>query len=292
MRTYQFSGKIILSGILMILALTGLSLGAAGDGKSATVTIPVTPELYATQPKPLTPDQCGQCHPGLFQNLKDSGGKHRFACQKCHSTFHAYNPIKANWAAIMPKCGTCHEKPHGPKITDCAGCHSNPHAPKKISATAQLTTACFDCHGAVRDELIKFPSKHTKVACATCHTSHGYKPSCFACHKPHEKGQAITTCITCHPVHRPTQIVYGKNVPSATCGSCHGQIYNKLVKGVSKHKAVACVTCHKDRHRFIPECTSCHGKPHQTVLHDKFPRCLTCHVDVHDLPVMPAKAGK
>jgi hypothetical protein len=286
------TGKRILAGLVLTMALAVFSHAAPQAKSIATVTIPPAPEQYASEPQPLTATQCGQCHTGPYRNLKDDGGRHRFACQNCHNVFHAYNPRKGNWDAIMPKCASCHAAPHGAKITDCAACHANPHAPKKIAATAQLANACFDCHGSVREQLVQKPSKHTKVACMTCHTSHGFKPSCFTCHKPHTEGQALSTCIPCHPVHQPLQIKFGKDVPSKTCAGCHAKIFNTLSKNTSKHRTVACVTCHKDRHRYIPQCSDCHGKPHKQVIHDKFPRCLTCHIDVHDLPVMPSPSNK
>lgn len=276
-------GRAVLTAMLLITAFAGTALA---ETKAATVKIPPAPEMYAIEPTPLTPSQCGQCHPNLFKTVKENGARHQFACQKCHALLHSYNPQKGNWNAIMPKCASCHDKPHGPNVTDCSVCHSNPHAPKKIPATPQLATACFNCHGDVRDTLVKFPSKHTRVACMTCHTSHGYKPSCFTCHKPHQQGQALATCLGCHPVHQPLQISYGKDVPSDTCGACHDKVYAKWNKGTSKHKGVSCVTCHESKHRAIPQCGKCHGKPHAASLHDKFPRCLTCHVDVHDPPSM------
>jgi predicted CXXCH cytochrome family protein len=266
---------------------------AASQGKQiATVSIPPTPEQYSTSPQPLSATQCAQCHSTPFQGLKDNGGKHQFACQSCHNLLHAYSPRKGNYDAIMPKCASCHDKPHGAKITDCSACHANPHTPKKIAATAQLTNFCFDCHASVREQLVKFPSKHTKVACSTCHTSHGFKPTCFKCHKPHTPEQTVTTCTQCHPVHQPTQIFFKSNVPSTTCSTCHGKIFNKLSQSTSKHRSVACVTCHKDKHRTIPQCTDCHGKPHNKSFHEKFPRCLSCHIDVHDLPNMSSKSNK
>lgn len=291
-RSRRITVKKILAGMMITMALAGVSLATTQGGKIATVTIPPTPSQYATEPQPLTVAQCAQCHPSLFRNLKDDGGRHRFACQSCHNAFHTYSPRKGNWDAIMPKCSSCHEAPHGPKVTNCNDCHANPHAPKKIAASAQLAAVCFDCHGSVRDQLAKNPSKHTKVACMTCHTSHGSIPSCFSCHKPHVEGQSLSTCLTCHPVHQPLRITYGKDVPSRTCGSCHAKIFNKLTNNTSKHRTVACVTCHKDRHRYIPQCSDCHGKPHQKVIHDKFPQCLTCHIDVHDMPVMPSQSFK
>ena len=131
--------------------------------KVATVNIPPAPALYATEPQPLTVTQCGQCHPGVFANLKNDGGKHQFDCQKCHTTFHAYNPKKGGWDALMPKCASCHADPHGKAITDCASCHTNPHTPRKV-AMAALVNACATCHAAPKEQLVKFPSKHTKLS--------------------------------------------------------------------------------------------------------------------------------
>jgi hypothetical protein len=280
-----FSPGRILTGAAFILVFAGISFAAQGK-KAATVSIAPTPEQYAVQPQPLTAIQCAQCHSAPFQGLKDNGGRHRFACQSCHDVFHAYSPRKGNYDAIMPKCASCHETPHGAKITDCVTCHSNPHTPKKITATQQLANFCFDCHGPVRDQLVKFPSKHTKVACTKCHTSHGFKPSCFICHKPHFEGQTVPQCLQCHPVHQPRQIEFATTTPSNTCSVCHSSVVTKLSKGTSKHKSVVCVTCHKGKHRYIPQCTDCHGKPHNTLFHTKYPRCLSCHIDVHDLPVL------
>lgn len=278
----------ILSGFVIAGALAGLAFAATPGKKVATVTIPTTPAQYAGEPQQLTAVQCAQCHNGPFRSLKESGGRHQFACQSCHNQFHVYNPRKGNWDAIMPKCASCHEAPHGAKIIDCASCHSNPHAPKNIAATAPLATFCYNCHGSVREQLVTYPSKHSKLACATCHTSHGFKPSCFACHKPHVTGQTVPDCLKCHPVHQPLQIKFTKDMPSSTCGTCHATELNKLTKNNSKHHALTCVTCHKDKHRYVPKCTDCHGLPHVKAFHEKFPNCLSCHVDVHDLPVMKA----
>lgn len=275
-----------LAGVVVAVALAGATLAAAQDKKIATVSIPATPEQYAVEPQPLTANQCAQCHTTPFRNLKDNGGNHRFSCQNCHNQFHAYNPRKGNWDAIMPKCSSCHELPHGSRFGDCSACHANPHSPRKISSTPLLINGCFECHGSVRDQLVKYPSKHTKVPCTTCHTSHGFKPSCFTCHKPHTDGQTLITCLQCHLVHQPLRITLRRDVPSNTCGSCHTKVFKKLTNSTSKHRTVACVTCHKDRHKYVPQCSDCHGKPHKQAIHDRFPRCLECHMDVHDMPVM------
>jgi len=253
--------------------------------KISTVDIPVKAELYAAEPEPLSITQCGQCHPGHYGNLKSNGGKHRFDCRDCHTVFHAYNPSKGGWDALMPKCASCHNIPHGAAITDCLACHNNPHTPRKVAVSQLLVNTCANCHAAVKDKLVKYPSKHSKVSCQSCHTSHGFKPTCFTCHKPHHQGQEIAACTGCHDVHKPLLVTYQKSTPATACGACHGKVYEKWKKTPSKHAKVNCATCHHTKHKYVPKCTECHAAPHKKSILDKFPNCLGCHLDVHDLPV-------
>lgn len=277
---------------LALGAVTVLFLCAPAAAKEiATVKIPVKAELYATDPQPLTTAQCGQCHAAHFSRLKADGGRHRFECQGCHQEFHAYNPTKgvAAYQALMPQCGACHNLPHGKAITDCAACHNDPHAIRKPIMGARLAGACGDCHAKPKAELVQNPSKHTKVACDTCHTSHGFKPACSMCHQPHYPEQGFDSCARCHAVHKPLLVTYADDTQNVACASCHAAIAGKLQKSPSKHAGVSCATCHQDRHKAIPQCTECHDAPHPKVFLDKYPACLTCHLDPHDLPTMGKK---
>jgi hypothetical protein len=275
--------KIFSLSVVVALCLFSL----AGAKEIATVKIPVKAELYGSAPQPLTPTQCGQCHESYFNNLKNAGGKHRFECQECHKSFHAYNPTKgvAAYQALMPKCASCHNLPHGKAITDCASCHNDPHAIKKPVMGTRLAGACGDCHAGPKAELLEKPSKHTKVACDKCHTSHGFKPDCNMCHEAHYPAQGFDTCTKCHKVHKPTLVTYASDTGNETCASCHSGIAGKLQKSPSKHAAVSCVTCHQDKHKAVPQCTECHESPHPKVFLDRYPTCLTCHLDPHDLPL-------
>ena len=269
--------------ILVLSVMAGAAFAAEGNGK-LKVQIPPDPQLYSKAPQPLTVEQCAQCHPSVFQNIKEDGGKHRFDCQRCHSAFHVFNPKKGNYDAIMPKCDTCHDQPHGAKVTDCLSCHRNPHTPRKVSMSATLGNACGQCHPGPQEQLAKFQSKHSKVACNICHTTHGLKASCFNCHEPAPAGRCHCTVSSCH---RPCQVTYPDDTPAAICGVCHTTVYSKWQKTASKHAKVNCALCHHTKHKYKPQCTECHAVRIPQVLLAKYPKCLTCHLDVHDLPVGP-----
>lgn len=273
--------------VTVALMATWFVSSLAGASQPATAKIPVNAELYASDPQPLTPRECGQCHEAYFKNLKHDGGKHRFACQACHESFHAYNPTKGieSYRALMPRCGSCHELPHGRAVTDCASCHNDPHAIKKPIMGERLTNACGECHAKPKAELQENPSKHTKLACDACHTSHGFKPGCNMCHTAHYPEQAFATCASCHPVHMPQLVTYASDTRNAACAACHLEVVDKLQASPSKHSAIACASCHENRHKAVPECTACHQAPHPKVFLDRYPTCLTCHLDPHDLPL-------
>jgi hypothetical protein len=270
--------KRVCGGVFLAVLLAGGSICFGQSGRATES------DLYATEPQPLTVSQCGQCHPGIFRNLKDDGGQHRIRCQECHEQFHAYSPARNNWAEIMPTCGQCHERPHGERLTDCLTCHSNPHTPRRVAMTEALTSTCGECHSQPAGELAGFPSAHTRQGCAACHQAHGRIPSCLECHQPHVARQEVAACQACHPAHKPLQISYNASADSTTCGSCHNGVFGGWQSTASRHGQVGCAECHP-RHGFIPECTSCHGQPHDADLLKKFPACLACHIDVHDLPV-------
>lgn len=276
--------------LMIVLLLTG-SLSPSTAGATEQRVLPkASPGMYAMDPIPLQPAECGQCHATQFASLKQSGGKHQFACQECHQVFHAYNPLRNNYAELMPKCAACHNLPHGPKQTDCLTCHRNPHAPRQVPAADRLAQACSDCHSKPASDLSKYPSAHTKQGCQTCHHDrHGYIPNCFECHDGHVQGQDLKSCKECHhAVHKPLEITFTPSSDTKTCSGCHDQVYAKWQTTISKHGSVSCGTCHR-QHGVIPNCRECHAQPHDQRQLDLFPTCLSCHIDVHDLPVKRKK---
>jgi len=243
--------------------------------------------IYATEPQPLTLDQCGQCHPNHFQDIKITGGKHQFDCRECHTIFHAYNPRKGNYASIMPDCMNCHKLVHGKDHSQCLLCHENPHAIQHPPAIGQVINLCTGCHQNQMQQLTAHPSQHTELSCDYCHhTEHGLIPSCAECHLPHFDTQTYTSCRECHEVHQPLSIAFTEKIDLKTCDACHSDIYSKWQGTPSKHGQLSCASCH-DRHKKIPQCQACHATPpaHSKTMLEKFPRCLDCHLDVHDLPI-------
>ncbi|PLX98389.1 MAG: cytochrome C [Desulfuromonas sp.] len=273
---------------LIIFCCVGVVFAAPTQQSTPTPNLPQqNAELYATDPQPLTLEQCGQCHPQHFQGIKQMGGRHQFDCRECHTIFHAFNPRRDNYTAIMPQCSQCHVPVHGNKFTRCLACHQNPHMATKAPAVQIMVNICGECHSEQKRQLVAAPSAHTEVSCDSCHhTEHGSIPSCAECHEPHFETQEFSTCTACHDVHQPLIIAMGGDIELQTCSGCHGDIYTKWSTTASKHGQVRCNDCH-DRHKQIPQCQDCHGIPdnHSAKMMARFPRCLDCHLDVHDLPV-------
>lgn len=272
---------------ILLFCLLGVAFATPGVA-GQRVNLPVADAtLYLVSPKPLTLDQCGQCHPKHFLDIKETGGRHQFDCRECHTVFHAYNPRRDNYAAIMPNCTNCHALIHGEKHSQCLLCHENPHAIQPAPTIAQVINLCADCHSDQGNQLAAQPSQHTEQSCDSCHhTEHGLIPSCAECHQPHFETQVFTSCVDCHDVHQPLVIPLAENIELQTCDACHSDIYAQWKNTPSKHGQVSCASCH-DRHKKIPECQTCHATPrsHSKTMLEKFPRCLDCHLDVHDLPI-------
>lgn len=265
------------------------------DGIDVTAKIkkiPPRPALFDKDVKPLTMEQCAQCHIGVFKLLKSKGHRHQKECTFCHEVYHTYAPGMVKYEDALPKCPDCHGHPHGekPVVTDCHSCHSNAHSPLNLP---NITGKCFNCHPGPPEALKKFPSKHSELDCMDCHIRHGYIPKCIDCHS--EKGgevfhipgdQPNKVCLTCHAgPHKPMQISYGEDTPKKYCADCHNnpshaKVYATLTMANSKHNTeLTCASCHTE-HGKIPSCFDCHDhEGHRAGL--KFEDCLSCHTDPH-----------
>ena len=249
--------------------------------------------VYNVEVQPLTLEECARCHSTHYNWLRNNGERHqKVACTECHEVFHAYNPLRNNYADIMPKCSSCHDIPHGSAepLTKCLECHTNPHQPLvSIPAPAKLEGRCQLCHSGVADSLQAEISKHTEQECSSCHSDkHGRIPMCAECHENHSPLATLETpdCLACHPVHTPLKISYPVTQAKEVCAGCHDQAYRLLQEHQTKHSALTCAKCHP-AHGQLPACQDCHGKPHSDVIHQKFTQCGDCHGIAHDVIASP-----
>jgi predicted CXXCH cytochrome family protein len=244
---------------------------------------------YDADIKPLSTAECGQCHYSVFQGIKKKGGLHQIDCVRCHKEYHVYNPRKQNYDDIMPQCIWCHQDASGGPfhgdvegLTACLTCHADPHQPLTIPM-GELFEKCAACHREQGKEVQDYPSLHTEVACSDCHAEkHGHIPECDMCHESHSPAVEMSSqdCMSCHPVHRPTQMNYASDTNSLICAGCHGDVYKMLQDKVTKHTAVACAECHP-RHAEALSCKDCHGEPHPASMNAT--NCEECHGIAHDL---------
>lgn len=246
-------------------------------------------KIYEVDIEPLGLADCIRCHISQTGRLREKGGKHRrVACTDCHRQFHAYNPPKNNFSAIMPKCSFCHTLQHGEDegVSTCLNCHFDPHQPRTVREPEKLEGQCRICHPSIGGLLDEKPSKHTERKCSECHSKkHGRKPDCTECHQNHSPQLELTTgeCMQCHPVHTPLEIHYPVTQVKELCGGCHTKPYEDLRDTVTKHSALTCAKCHP-KHGYLPECRECHGdQVHHAGIHEKKPVCGDCHSIAHKL---------
>ncbi|MCM0080116.1 cytochrome C [Geomonas sp. Red32] len=238
----------------------------------------------------LTSADCVKCHEAPPRDIAANGGKHKteVTCQDCHQG----HPPKVKHP--IPQCNMCHtDKPHF-KLQGCLGCHTNPHTPKIIKFGNNVTDPCLTCHTQQIQQLRANPSKHTALACSFCHNVHGFKPACTKCHNSHSADITAKDCSACHKAHQPKNVTYKSDIPPKYCAACHKRAYTLLSASPFKHSKLSCAYCHKDKHKTVPQCTQCHGKPHAAAIHAKFTKCGDCHNIAHDLNhfVQDAEAKK
>lgn len=253
----------------------------------------LTVSAFAAEPasKPvLSNDDCVKCHGAAPAAIAANGGKHKTSvgCQDCH----VGHPPTVSAKKIIPQCSQCHSgKPHY-SLSGCLRCHNNPHTPKIIKLASNITEECLTCHTQQIVKLKQVKSKHTSLACSFCHNVHGKIPLCTQCHKPHAADMKAADCKRCHQAHMPTAVTYASDTPNKMCASCHKKAFDLLAASNTKHKVVACVTCHKDKHKTVPACQNCHGTPHPASMLARFKKCGDCHNIAHDLNHWDASVTK
>ena len=275
--------KVWIGFTFAILAGAILAVGCASSGPGAPGADADLPAIYAEGVKPMTPEECGRCHPHYYKLIRTAGGKHRIDCMKCHEKFHIYRPDKVKYQDVLPKCSSCHEEVHGPELAQCSACHSEAHAPLDIPAGRSLEHGCYICHPEVDKEMKTYVTQHTELYCHTCHhTRHGYIPECLECHQPHDAEMTQADCVLCHPAHKALQVVYPEDISPKSCAACHENAYDMLTKSNTKHATLSCAKCHPE-HKAIMQCQECHREPHPERMLEAFPACGRCHGVAHSL---------
>ena len=250
---------------------------------SSVLTIMLSAVAFGAEPttqKPtLSNGDCVKCHAAAPADIEANGAAHKtnVTCQDCHA---GHPPTVKK---IIPLCSQCHEGKAHYKLSGCLRCHYNPHAPKIIRLANNITEECLTCHSPQIVKLKQVKSKHTKLACTFCHNAHRRIPQCTQCHKPHSPDMTAAECKRCHQAHMPTAVSYASDTPNKLCASCHIKAFNLLLATDTKHKSVNCVTCHKDKHKMMPTCQSCHGTPHPAGMLARFTKCGDCHSIAHSL---------
>ncbi|MBW2186642.1 MAG: cytochrome C [Deltaproteobacteria bacterium] len=231
---------------------------------------------------PIVIDDCIKCHDQIVDQVSTRGGLHasEITCQDCHLE----HPPKGTNA--IPACSMCHavdDKAHY-AIENCQSCH-NPHSPLEIDLgnTEVVKPVCVTCHDNEGTQLVEYQSMHSGLDCNECHLEHGQFLACMECHEPHTEEMVYNDCLTCHKPHMPTVVKYPETIPSSFCSGCHTTETEVLMANQTLHHDLTCAYCHKTQHKMIPQCTTCHGAPHDRDLHSKFPNCLDCHIDPHGL---------
>jgi predicted CXXCH cytochrome family protein len=253
--------------------LAGAFLAAALPGSASAA------EAAPAAKAALANSDCIKCHAKPPADIEAKGGKHKteISCQDCHV---GHPPSVKN---IIPACSQCHEgKPHF-KLKDCNSCHKNPHTPKVIAFAKTVTDPCLTCHTGQIKQLQENKSKHSALACAFCHDTHGKIPACIQCHKSHSADIVAADCKKCHKAHMPKIVAYAADTPSKMCAACHKKAFDLLAASKAKHNKLPCTTCHIAKHKTIPKCQDCHGVPHAAGMMAKFSGCSDCHYVAHDL---------
>ncbi len=225
---------------------------------------------------------CAACHEETVQNFTENGAGHleNLACTECHTK----HPPREE--GVIPSCTDCHDPGDNEHfaVGECLQCH-NPHSPTKIDfgSIKNLRPVCLGCHPKPGEQMKRIPTAHAELECTQCHPSHGERLSCLECHDGHSDAMQYDDCLKCHQQHAPVPPKLAKDIPSTLCGSCHEEQNSLQQLDTSKHGKLQCVYCHKERHKVIQECRTCHGEPHDAPMHKRFPDCHKCHGSPHNL---------
>jgi hypothetical protein len=228
---------------------------------------------------PLSVADCAKCHEDQPATIAANGGRHQseVSCLDCHQEHPPWGE------EVIPECSWCHEGESHFELENCLSCHSNPHEPLALKLAGDIKGPCLTCHEGPGQDFARYESAHAEQSCTFCHDVHGRIPDCADCHEPHVAEQLTSDCLGCHPAHHPLEINVAMTTPRPFCGACHEEVLAQLEKTETKHQAFTCAFCHRGSHPILPQCRTCHGEPHSSLMHKKMPDCIDCHMDPHYL---------
>ncbi len=221
----------------------------------------------AAAPAPAQVPVCTDCHdvdPAAFE--KTVHGAAGIACTDCHTG-----------AAVS------HEDKGVPPV-DCASCHQDVVDELKTSPHGQGAftrisgkPACQTCHGPVH-QLVRRDDPASQVnrrqvpdTCGACHAGvdKAFKASVHGEAAAHGVKEA-PVCTDCHGEHRilavtdPGSPVFATNLPTMTCGRCHGDLrvtekFNLPKNVVPSFEDSFHGLSSRAGNKTVANCASCHG---------------------------------
>ncbi len=270
--------------------------------------------------KGVAPVDCASCHQDVTDELATSphGGpafvkiSGKPVCQTCHGPVHKLVGRDDPASSIHPThltetCAQCHASP---AIAQATGVHLiQPIEAYKKSVHARAVQAgkraatCADCHGAhgilpAADARSQVNRRQVPDTCGVCHAEidKAFQASVHGKAAAHGTTQA-PVCTDCHGEHRvlavkdPGSPVFASNLPTMTCGRCHGDVRVTEKFGlpgdvVSSFEDSFHGLSSRAGSRTVANCASCHGV--HLILPSSDPRsavhkanlaktCGTCH---------------
>jgi cytochrome b subunit of formate dehydrogenase len=203
--------------------------------------------------KGVAPVDCASCHQDAVDELATSPhGQPAFtkisgkpACQTCHGPVHQLVSqdqagSKINVRHLTETCAQCHASPAIARVTGVHLIQPIEAYKKSVHARAvqegKAAATCADCHGSHGILPASAPDSQVnrrKVpdTCGKCHADidTAFKASVHGVAVAHGTGEA-PVCTDCHGEHRilavkdPGSPVFASNLPTMTCGRCHGDV--------------------------------------------------------------------
>lgn len=305
----------------------GRSLGVAGDlyaaSTHATIACVVCHTDAGDIPHPSPParvglDTCAVCHAEVVTAYEEgvhgprSGSPPGARCGDCHGDVHRIRPhgdpaSVTHWSHLIAACARCHADQAvaersgialaRPVDAYLAGVHG------RAVASGTRAAVCSDCHGThailpAADPRSTISRTQVTETCGACHAEVAaeYRESVHGVALGRRVRDA-PTCVDCHGEHRilghgdPTSPVFAANIPSATCGRCHGDLrlaarYGLPAENVASFRDSFHGLALRAGRVGVANCASCHGV--HAILPSSDPRslvhpanlastCGTCH---------------